>query len=980
MSRPGVKYSGVKLLPQSDLRVGSTSGGVIRKIDTKNFLFRLGTWNVRTLNQAGKLENLKMEMDKCNVSVIGLSEVRWPGQGEKVSDNYTMFYSGGERAERGVAILMKNEIVKSVLSVQCCSDRLMFVKLSAEPVDILIVQVYMPTSASSDEEVERMYDAIEDIIQEHGKGKIHTVIMGDWNSVVGNGKVGKIVGPYGLGNQNDRGKMLIEFCQRNKFVVTNTWFKRHKRRLYTWKKPGDGQRYQIDYILVKQRFRNSVKSAGTLNGADINSDHNLVVADISTRMKIIRRKTNIKVKWNLEKFRGNTDEITSVMENKFKNLLLNNNLKEAWNEVKKVLINTLENKVGRMERPIKKPWITNEMVRKMEERRTWKNKNEIKYKALNNALRRETDEAKKKYIESVCDEIMELQRRGRYDLMYQKARSLEWKNSNGSTRFGIENNDGTVVSEQKEILKVWEDYIATLYDKENRPQEIMIEEEKDVNEDDKGPSILRSEVEKAIKDLGRGKATGDDNIPAEILKVLGNEGIKKLTELINNIYKTGIWPNDFLDVTMIALKKKPDARKCADHRTISLISHVGKVIARIINRRLENKIEAILGEDQFGFRKGKGTRDAIGMIRAITERVQDTKEKICVAFIDWQKAFDRVNWKKLLTILKEIGVDWRDRRLILNLYLGQQVKVRVGGSETQSVVLGRGVRQGCCLSPSLFNLYNECLIEEAVGNMGSFKIGGRKISTIKYADDLALITKTEEELQEMMTSLVETGRRYGMEINVNKSKVMMIASNVEPLNIVIGNTRLEQVDYFKYLGSTITNNGECTNDIRTRIALAKAAFNSRRSLLTGKLDLNLKKKLVKCYVWSVALYGAETWTLRKKERNYLEAFEMWCWRRMEKISYMDRITNEEVLRRVQENRSLISNVLKRKANWIGHILRRNGLLHDILEGKMEGGNASRLGRRRIQILDDLKNGKRYWELKEEVENREGWRTRFRVHT
>ena len=980
MSRPGVKYSGVKLLPQSDLRVGSTSGGVIRKIDTKNFLFRLGTWNVRTLNQAGKLENLKMEMDKCNVSVIGLSEVRWPGQGEKVSDNYTMFYSGGERAERGVAILMKNEIVKSVLSVQCCSDRLMFVKLSAEPVDILIVQVYMPTSASSDEEVERMYDAIEDIIQEHGKGKIHTVIMGDWNSVVGNGKVGKIVGPYGLGNQNDRGKMLIEFCQRNKLVVTNTWFKRHKRRLYTWKKPGDGQRYQIDYILVKQRFRNSVKSAGTLNGADINSDHNLVVADISTRMKIIRRKTNIKVKWNLEKFRGNTDEITSVMENKFKNLLLNNNLKEAWNEVKKVLINTLENKVGRMERPIKKPWITNEMVRKMEERRTWKNKNEIKYKALNNALRRETDEAKKKYIESVCDEIMELQRRGRYDLMYQKARSLEWKNSNGSTRFGIENNDGTVVSEQKEILKVWEDYIATLYDKENRPQEIIIEEEKDVNEDDKGPSILRSEVEKAIKDLGRGKATGDDNIPAEILKVLGNEGIKKLTELINNIYKTGIWPNDFLDVTMIALKKKPDARKCADHRTISLISHVGKVIARIINRRLENKIEAILGEDQFGFRKGKGTRDAIGMIRAITERVQDTKEKICVAFIDWQKAFDRVNWKKLLTILKEIGVDWRDRRLILNLYLGQQVKVRVGGSETQSVVLGRGVRQGCCLSPSLFNLYNECLIEEAVGNMGSFKIGGRKISTIKYADDLALITKTEEELQEMMTSLVETGRRYGMEINVNKSKVMMIASNVEPLNIVIGNTRLEQVDYFKYLGSTITNNGECTNDIRTRIALAKAAFNSRRSLLTGKLDLNLKKKLVKCYVWSVALYGAETWTLRKKERNYLEAFEMWCWRRMEKISYMDRITNEEVLRRVQENRSLISNVLKRKANWIGHILRRNGLLHDILEGKMEGGNASRLGRRRIQILDDLKNGKRYWELKEEVENREGWRTRFRVHT
>ena len=123
-----------------------------------------------------------------------------------------------------------------------------------------------------------------------------------------------------------------------------------------------------------------------------------------------------------------------------------------------------------------------------------------------------------------------------------------------------------------------------------------------------------------------------------------------------------------------------------------------------------------------------------------------------------------------------------------------------------------------------------------------------------------------------------------------------------------------------------------------------------------------------------AIYSVEV-DLGKK-RNYLQAFKMRSWSRMPKIW----ITNEVVLRRLQENRSLISNALKRKANWIGHILRRNGLLHDILEGKMEGGNASRLGRRRIQILDDLKNGKRYWELKEEVENREGWRTRFRVHT
>ena len=120
------------------------------------------------------------------------------------------------------------------------------------------------------------------------------------------------------------------------------------------------------------------------------------------------------------------------------------------------------------------------------------------------------------------------------------------------------------------------------------------------------------------------------------------------------IYK---WPEDFLDVTMVAIKKKPQAKKCGEFRTISLISHTAKIIARIINRRLEQKIEENLGEEQFGFRKGKGTRDAIGFMRVISERVLDVNEKICTCFIDWQKAFDRVKWEKLLEILKQIGVN-----------------------------------------------------------------------------------------------------------------------------------------------------------------------------------------------------------------------------------------------------------------------------------------------------------------------------------
>jgi len=107
--------------------------------------------------------------------------------------------------------------------------------------------------------------------------------------------------------------------------------------------------------------------------------------------------------------------------------------------------------------------------------------------------------------------------------------------------------------------------------------------------------------------------------------------------------------------------------------------------------------------------------------------------------------------------------------------------------------------------------------------------------------------------------------------------------------------------------------------------MAKAAFNKKRALFTTTLDLKLRKKLVKCYIWSIALYGAETWTLRAVDQKHLESFEMWCWRRMEEISWTDLERNEEVLLRAKEQRNILHEISKRKANWIGHILRRNCL-------------------------------------------------------
>jgi hypothetical protein len=196
-----------------------------------------------------------------------------------------------------------------------------------------------------------------------------------------------------------------------------------------------------------------------------------------------------------------------------------------------------------------------------------------------------------------------------------------------------------------------------------------------------------------------------------------------------------------------------------------------------------------------------------------------------------------------------------------------------------------------------------------------------------------------------------------MEMNVEKIKVMRISRQHFQVKIMIDQKQLDNVESFKYWCSNLTNDGRCTCEIKCRISLAKAVFNKKRALFTSTLDLELRKKLLNCYIWSIALYGAETWTLRAvDQKHFLESFEMWCWRRMEKISWTDHVRNEGILLRVKEQRNILHEIRKRKANGIGHILRRNCLLQRVIEGKIKWGIevTGRRGRKRRKLLDDLK--------------------------
>src|SRR6478672_2404518 len=144
-----------------------------------------------------------------------------------------------------------------------------------------------------------------------------------------------------------------------------------------------------------------------------------------------------------------------------------------------------------------------------------------------------------------------------------------------------------------------------------------------------------------------------------------------------------------------------------------------------------------------------------------------------------------------------------------------------------------------------------------------------------------------------------------MKINIKKIKAMVVSRNGrERVNITVAGQNVEQVSKFRYLGSLISEDGRCLDDVKPRIGMAKDAFNKRKELLTRSIRVDRRKRLVKTLVWPVVLYGCETWTMRKKEINRLNAFEMWVWRRMGKVSWIDKRTNEQVLSSKNEKTGL----------------------------------------------------------------------------
>ena len=196
---------------------------------------------------------------------------------------------------------------------------------------------------------------------------------------------------------------------------------------------------------------------------------------------------------------------------------------------------------------------------------------------------------------------------------------------------------------------------------------------------------------------------------------------------------------------------------------IALISHASKVILKILQARLQQYVNRELPDVQAGFRKGRGPRDQIPNICWIMEKAREFQKNIYFCLIDYTKAFECVDHNKLWTILQKTRIPDHLTCLLRNLYADQEATVRTGHGTTDWLQLGKGAGQGCVLSPCLFNLYAEYIMQnsELDESQAGIKITGRNISNLRYADDTTLMAESEEELKSLLMKVKEESEKAG---------------------------------------------------------------------------------------------------------------------------------------------------------------------------------------------------------------------------
>lgn len=897
--------------------------------------WRVAQWNVRTMLPDGAPELVARSLSKHEISIACLSELRIAGSGRKFVQvpvaagedpkfsSYELLYSGPTDGSGlyGVGLMVEKKLSHAIVDWEPINSRLARIRLHAKPFDVTVIVAYAPTEGADDEVKDEFYDQVSRACG-RVKRSDYLIIGGDWNAKMGTpitASERRCVGVHAMGVRNENGERLLDFLQTQRLVASNTCFTHKAVHTETWRSNDGVTRNQIDYILVRQRWRSSVMNARVFWGTTWSSDHGLLRARLRIRFST-QRPTKRPRKFDTDslKFEAAAASFREAVASRLApEDYLDLAVPDKWSYIRDAVVQAASTSLGYVKRQSSQ-WITEQSVLLMKQREANGPQNGP---ALARQIKAAVRTDKNAYWASQAQEMNEASRAGSLGKLYRHIKRLT--KPNAASGDVLKDAQGDLIYEPEKRMDRWVEHFRQLL---NRPApdtpirdgELLSLGFLDVS--DNPPD--KKEVEMAIRSLKSGKAAGEDGIPPELWKHGGDSLVAAFTNLLSDIWSDGRIPADWGTAIVLPLFKKGDKAVCKNYRGISLLDIALKILEAIIATRIRPALDAVTRENQAGFRPGRGCIDQIFSLRQILETRHEFRRPTYVAFIDFAAAFDSVDRGSLWKILDQDGLPTKIIQLIEAMYKSTSNRVRVAGSISSDFEVATGVRQGAILSPLLFTRAIDWVMENAIeAQQLGMIVGGTRIPDLAFADDIALLAESPQELQLMLNNIATWAARVGLMVNCAKTKTMC-SGDANPPQFTIYGEDLERVQSFVYLGSAVTELGDAGAEVTSRLAKAQGAFSLLQRLWNDRnVTVPTKMKVYLASVRSVLMYGCETWPLLVRQTQRLVAFEHKCWRKLLHIPYTAHVTNVEVRRRVGVLETVDVIIKRRRLSWFGHVAR-----------------------------------------------------------
>lgn len=891
----------------------------------------LGTWNVQSINK--KINEVILEIKRLDIELAVITETKRKGQGSENLGEYDHFFSGvpkTSRASKGVSIIVHRKWRKYIKTWEAINERMIKINICMFGRKVTILGVY---AVNDDEPVsvkETFFQQLNDEVLKIGTSR-ELIILGDLNSRTGRKQNDNIIGRHGEDTSNDNGERLITVCDQNNLRILNGFYQHREIHKYTWRQETRDLKSIIDYVIAKQKTGLKFQDVRVCRGATCGSDHYLLKTKIffpgryssGQAANEEQDKQSEKLQQRRYNLHGLEDQSTRTLyqtrlNQKLKDKIFNST-EEHYNHIKECIHEAATEALGVYENNVKqyKPyWWDKEIKQEIEDKRR-------KYQQY---LSSKNVEHKRLYKEAQAN----VRRR----ISQKKNETWERNCTNINTYLGGRRSTESwrilknIRAERKrEIISPitperWQQYFKQLLT-EQRQEFVENGQPSNIRTIGSPIRITLEELRKHCISLKNGKAPGPGEIYGELIKYGGDKLTKHLQKLFQSCINGQEIPKEWKTTYLSTIFKKGDRSECDNYRGIAVTSTISRLYGKVIKTRIENEYLQMEAEEQAGFRAGRSTIDHIFSITQVIEKKIEFNQELHLLFVDLKKAYDNVPLAKLWQALETTNINVELIKAVKELYKQSQTRIKMGDKLTQGFATSKGLKQGCCLSPTLFKIYLEHALKEwkkKCKNMG-LPLNDNVLYTLCFADDQILVAQDYEDMNYMTRKLIEEYTKWGLEINLNKTEYMCIGGQQQNLHLENGQ-HIKQCEKYKYLGITLTNNGSLDDAIRERNTQGRKAITLLNGILWDKnISRENKIRIYNTIVKAIITYSSEVWPMKERTSKMLTATEMDFWRRSAGRSRMERVTNNRIREIMHVKHSIIDDIKNKQLIWFGHVQR-----------------------------------------------------------